>query len=288
MMDRFEFHRTPGPDDPKAICAFLALHTGLSRQTIKSAMQKGAVWVKPDRGRPRRIRRVTSALHLGDRVSLFYDPKVLSFIPPAARCLVDYRHYSLWYKPSGLLSQGSRWGDQGSLLWQAGTFFTPRRKAFLVHRLDREASGVMTVAHTSAAAARISALFQRREVIKDYLVEVMGKPGDSKGSGTISEALDGKSACTTFFVRDFNPEQHTSVVAVRIETGRKHQIRRHFELIGCPVMGDPLYGKGNKDAGGLRLSAYAISFTCPFTGRPVSVRLDAPDIHWAVSPSVLR
>lgn len=287
-MDKFEFHKVPVVNDPKAICDFLALHTGLSKQTIKSAMQKGAVWVKPARGRRRRIRRARSVIHSGDRVSLFYDPKVLTFIPPLARCLSDFGHYSLWYKPSGLLSQGSQWGDQGTLLWQAEAFFAPRRQAFLVHRLDREASGVMIVAHTPAAAARISTLFQRREVTKHYLVEVMGKPGGHEESGTISEALDGKPALTTFFVKDFSPERHTSLVAVRIESGRKHQIRRHFELIGCPVMGDPRYGKGNKDAGGLKLAAYAIAFACPFTGRPVSVRLEAPDIHWAVSPSALR
>jgi tRNA pseudouridine32 synthase/23S rRNA pseudouridine746 synthase len=287
-MDKFEFHRALAPNDPKAMCAFLALHTGLSRQTIKSALQKGAVWLKPVHGRRRRIRRATYALHSGDRVSLFYDSKVLTFIPPVARCLSDLGHYSLWCKPSGLLSQGSEWGDHGSLLRQVETFFTPRRQAFLVHRLDREASGVMMVAHTPDAAARISALFQQREVTKHYLVEVLGKPGEPEAKGTISDALDGKSALTSFIVRGVNPDRQTSLVVVRIDSGRKHQIRRHFEMIGCPVMGDPRYGKGNKDPGGLRLSAYALSLACPFTGRHISVRLDVSDIHWAVSPSVLR
>jgi tRNA pseudouridine32 synthase / 23S rRNA pseudouridine746 synthase len=286
-MEKCEFHKAPGPNDPKAICDFLALHTGLSKQNIKSAMQKGAVWLKPARGRRRRIRRATYAIRSGDRVSLFYDPKVLAFNPPTARCLSDFNHYSLWYKPSGLLSQGSEWGDHGSLLRQAEMFFTPRRQAFPVHRLDREASGVMIVAHTSDAAARISALFRNREVTKHYLVEVKGKPGGTEEKGTISQDLDGKSALTTFIVRDFNPQQQTSVVTVRIETGRMHQIRRHFDWIGCPVMGDPLYGKGNKDARGLKLSACAISFACPFTGRPISVRLEVSDIPWLVSPSVL-
>jgi tRNA pseudouridine32 synthase / 23S rRNA pseudouridine746 synthase len=286
-MDKFEFHKTPGPDDPKAMCAFLAVHTGLSRQTIKSALQKGAIWLKPARGRRRRIRRATHPLHSGDRVSLYYDPKILTFIPPVARCLSDLGHYSLWYKPVGLLSQGSEWGDHGSLLCQAEAFFTPRRKAFPVHRLDREASGVMMVAHTPDAAARLSALFQQREVMKHYLVEVMGKPGRLEEKGTISDALDGRPALTSFIVRGIHPERDTSLAVVRIDSGRKHQIRRHFETIGCPVMGDPRYGKGNKDAGGLRLSAYALSFACPFTGRPVSVRLDVSDIHWTVSPSVL-
>jgi len=286
-MNKFEFHKAPVPNDPKAMCAFLALHTGLSRQKIKSALQKGAVWLKPERGRPRRIRRATYALHSRDRVSLYYDPKVLAFIPPAARCLSDYAHFSLWLKPSGLLSQGSEWGDHGALLRQAEAFFTPPRQAFLVHRLDREASGVMMVAHSPDAAARISALFQKREVTKLYLVEVMGRPGEPEAKGTILHELDGRPAATSFVVRSFNPERETSLVVVRIDSGRKHQIRRHFELIGCPVMGDPRYGKGNKDAGGLKLSAYALSFTCPFTGRLISARLDVSDIHWAVSPSVL-
>jgi tRNA pseudouridine32 synthase / 23S rRNA pseudouridine746 synthase len=145
----------------------------------------------------------------------------------------------------------------------------------------------MIVAHTPDAAARISALFQQREVTKHYLVEVMGQPGELAAKGTISEPLDGKPALTSFTVRAVNPDRQTSVVMVRIDSGRKHQIRRHFEMIGCPVMGDPRYGKGNQDAGGLKLSAYALAFVCPFKGRPISVRLDVSDIHWAISPAVL-
>lgn len=282
-MDKFEFHKTHAPDDPKTICEFLAFHTGLSRQALKSAMQKGAAWLKPARGGHRRIRKAKFAIHPGDRVSLYYDPGILAFIPPSPRCLSDLNHFSLWYKPAGLLSQGSRWGDHGSLLRQVEMFFTPRRPAFLVHRLDREASGVVIVAHTAEAAARISSLFQRREVTKHYLVEVKGSPGGAEGCGTIRHLLDGKPASTAFVVRTFNPVTRTSIVDVRLETGRKHQIRRHFDGIGCPVMGDPLYGSGNKDPGGLRLCADSIAFTCPFTGRPVNVRLEIPDIPWIVS-----
>jgi tRNA pseudouridine32 synthase / 23S rRNA pseudouridine746 synthase len=279
-MDKFEFHKIHAPDDPKTICDFLALHTGLSRQALKLAMQKGAVWLKPVRGGQRRIRKAKFEIHSGDRISLFHDPKILTFMPPSPRCLSDFNHYSLWFKPVGLLSQGSLWGDHASLLRQVAVFFKPRRPAFLVHRLDREASGVMIVAHTAEAAARISSLFQRREVAKHYLVEVKGSPGGTEGSETICSDLDGRPASTSFVVKTFNPERRTSIVEVRIETGRKHQIRRHFEGIGCPVMGDPLYGSGNKDPGGLRLCADAITFTCPFTGRPVSARLEISDIPW--------
>jgi tRNA pseudouridine32 synthase/23S rRNA pseudouridine746 synthase len=145
---------------------------------------------------------------------------------------------------------------------------------------------VLIVAHTAEAAGRISSLFQRREVTKHYRVEVKGNPGGAQGRGTIRDELDGKSALTTFRVRAVDPEQQISVVDVHIETGRTHQIRRHFELIGCPVVGDPLYGSGNKDPGGLRLSACAIAFTCPFTGRPIRVRLEDSDIPWIASPAV--
>jgi tRNA pseudouridine32 synthase / 23S rRNA pseudouridine746 synthase len=70
-------------------------------------------------------------------------------------------------------------------------------------------------------------------------------------------------------------ENHTSLLRVFIRTGRKHQIRRHLDMIGFPVPGDPRYGSGNKNTDGMCLTASALSFQCPLTGFPC--RIQWPD-----------
>jgi tRNA pseudouridine32 synthase/23S rRNA pseudouridine746 synthase len=66
-----------------------------------------------------------------------------------------------------------------------------------------------------------------------------------------------------------------SVVDVVMQTGRKHQIRRHFALAGFPVMGDPAYGRNNRNSAGLKLTACGLEFNCPFTGQALKFELPA-------------
>lgn len=263
--EKFSFEKTVQEDFQPQACEFLAAHTGLSKARIKDAMNKGACWLdRKGRGRMR-LRKATFALQKGDSIELHYDAKVLSAKPPAAACVADFKHYSLWLKPAGLLSQGTSYGDHGSLLRCAETFFNPRREAYPVHRLDREASGLILVAHSAKAAGRLSRLFQEHEVLKRYRVEVLGRP--EKDEGMIDEPLDGKEAQTRYTVISGHPESGTSVLLVEIQTGRLHQIRRHLADIGHPVMGDPRYGSGNKDGRPMRLAACELEWRCPFSGK---------------------
>ena len=247
----------------------LAARTGLSKSRIKDAMNKGAVWKENRAGASSRLRKATSLLSHGGNLELYYDEKVLALEPPEATLISDLRHYSVWFKPAGLMSQGTRYGDHCSLLRQVELFFTPRRKVFLVHRLDREASGPLLIAHSSDAAARLSALFQKDLIIKKYRVEVLGNMAAIKVHGTIEFLLDNKKAVTEFTAESYDPETQTSVVSVIIRTGRGHQIRRHLDMAGFPVMGDPRYGKGNKNTEGMKLSAVSLRFRCPFQNKEV-------------------
>lgn len=254
-------------------CDFLAAQSGLSKARIKDAMNKGAVWIRKRKGGLRRLRRATAALSAGDRLELYYDERLLSVKPPQAQCLGDLKHYSVWYKPAGLMAQGTMYGDHCSLMRQAELFFKSGREIFLVHRLDREASGVMLLAHSRNAAARLSELFRHNLIIKQYRVEVLGNLSGRGARGTIDLPLDGTSALTEYEVASYDPRSNTSTATVLIRTGRLHQIRRHFEMIGFPVMGDPKYGKGNKNADGMRLAAVSLKFRCPFQGKEVEFTL---------------
>jgi tRNA pseudouridine32 synthase/23S rRNA pseudouridine746 synthase len=268
-MKRIIFKTTVASIQTGPVSEFLSAQTGLSRVRVKDAMNKGAVWIKRKNGKMKRLRRATTSLRPADHIELYYDEKTLSLHPPEARCLSDQKHYSVWFKPVGLLAQGTQYGDYCSLMRQVELYFRSSREIFLVHRLDREASGIMLLAHTKEAAAKLSGLFQKNLVIKKYLVEVLGNPGDKGRLGIIDLPLDGKPSLTEFSVQSYVPETNTAIVDVIIKTGRLHQIRRHFDMIGFPVIGDPKYGTGNKNTEGMKLSALSLSFRCPFLNREV-------------------
>lgn len=246
---------------PGSACDILALDTDLSKMRIKKAMNRGAVWLEQNGSKKRRIRR-----------------GIIQLKEPTAHCIRDYRRYSIWYKPAGLMTQGSPFGDHCTLSRQVQNFFKPTRKAFIVHRIDREASGLVMVAHDRLAAAALSKLLRQREVQKYYQVNVRGDFSRYQDSiGSIELALDDKAAKTCFQLLHYDARKDQSKVRVWIETGRRHQIRRHFDLIGYPVMGDPRYGSANKNQIGLQLVAYALHFKCPFDGKSVSIEFD-PDV----------
>lgn len=250
---------------------FLANRSGLSKSSIKDAMNKGAVWLKRKGLGRMRLRKAAFLLKKGDILELHYDSRVLSIVPPSASLLLDYGHYSIWFKPAGLLTQGTEYGDHGTLLRQAEVHFKSRRKIFPVHRLDREASGLIMIAHSRKAAAELSRLFAGHSVVKRYQVEVLGVP--EKEEGIIKEPLDGKPAVSRYRLIASNPEKRTSTLLVEIETGRMHQIRRHLAGAGLPVMGDPRYGTGNRDGRPMRLIACELRWRCPITGKEREISL---------------
>lgn len=236
----------------------LAQASGLSKQRIKDAMAKGACWWTL-KGKQVRLRKAKRELKPGTRIQLFYDDQVLARKPGQPELIADKTRYSVWHKPHGLLSQGSQWGDHCSLLRLAETELN--RPCFLVHRLDADAAGLMLVAHDSKAAGALSQLFSGRNLTKIYRAEVVGEL-DVKDR-VIDAALDGKASVSRVTTQARNLETGTTLLEVAIETGRKHQIRRHLAGIGHPIVGDRLYG--TPDAEGLQLEAVYLAFTCPFT-----------------------
>lgn len=263
--NRITIRETVQPGQKTTAIDLLAIKTGLSKTRLKDAMNKGAVWVQ--RGKKRsRLRRATVVLSDGDCIELNYDEEVLGRSVPAPELIHDAGHYSIWNKPAGMLTQGTEYGDHCSLLRQAELFFEMKREVFPVHRLDREASGLVVIAHSRAAAAKFSELFQKQQVEKTYRVVVRGIAGPVSASAAIDVPLDGKAARSRYCVSSVDKEAEISTLIIRIETGRLHQIRRHCAAIGHPVMGDPKYGEGNKNQEGLQLTAESLQFRCPFSG----------------------
>ena len=246
--------------------------TGLPKQRIKSAMTSGAVWLSRN-GKTRRLRRAKRALRKGDEIHLYYDEEILSERPPEPSLLADVGAYSVWNKPYGLRSQGSKWGDHCTIVRWAEQNLRPERPAFTVHRLDRATSGVILVAHFRTMAASLSALFSERKITKRYRAVVKGDFSRLPGPVRVDSAIDGRSAASEFTFQEHLASGEQSLVDVQIETGRKHQIRRHLAELDYPVVGDRLYGTGEADGADLQLTAYLLAFHCPVNDTPVEYRL---------------
>jgi tRNA pseudouridine32 synthase / 23S rRNA pseudouridine746 synthase len=255
-------------------CDLLVQETGLSKSAVKQAMNLGAVWHRRGKAKERRLRRATFEILPQDHLGIYYDASILSRKAPSAICMKDNHHYSIWFKPTGLMTQGSRYGDHCALTRQVERYFMPHRKVYLVHRLDRETAGLVVLCHHSKAAGHFSRMFRRREVKKGYEVRVRGDLRRHGDHGEIALPLDGREAFTIYRWTAYDQKMDESHARVEIITGRTHQIRRHFDMIGYPVVGDPRYGEGNKNRTGLRLIATSLEFTCPYQHHPIRVHID--------------
>jgi len=264
----FEIHLTVENTDSSAV-DLLAEATSLSRQHIKQVMQKGAVWLEEKKtGKPRRLRRASKTPAAGDELHLYYDTQVLESIPAPPELVADQGEYSIWYKPFGLLSQGSKWGDHCTIQRWVEQNLTPQRPAFIVHRLDRAATGLIMIAHQKRIASDLAKLFAQREMEKHYRVIVHGQFPESAWPQKMDTDIDGRHARSYARLLEYNAEKNYSLLDVRIETGRKHQIRKHLLSIGFSVVGDRLYhGEGQQQEGGenLQLTASSLAFICPLT-----------------------
>lgn len=270
---KIETHVSVAASDQNAV-TLLQEASGLSKQRIKLAMTQGAVWLT--RGsNTQRLRRAKRLLREDDELHLYYDAQILAEVPAEPTLIADVGNYSVWNKPYGLRSQGSKWGDHCTVVRWAERHLQPERPAFTVHRLDRAANGLILVAHSKRMAAALSKIFQSRKVEKRYLALVAGDFSSHPDPLRIEQAIDGRNAVSEFSLRQLGATREQSLVDVRIETGRKHQIRRHLADLGHPVVGDRLYGSGEADGVDLQLTACLLAFRCPASGEKVEYRLGA-------------
>ncbi|MCU7938589.1 MAG: RluA family pseudouridine synthase [gamma proteobacterium symbiont of Bathyaustriella thionipta] len=257
--EKFEKHLSISNDNVTAI-DILAEHIDFSRQKIKQIMQKGAVWLTQEQS-TRRIRRASKKLCIGQTLHLYYDAHILEQTDFSARLIADEGDYSVWFKPSGMLSQGSKYGDHSTIYRWAETHLQPQRNAFLVHRLDKATSGLILIAHSKKAAATLSKMFSERLIDKYYKALVQGLP---QAPGIIDRPLENKKAITKILSAEQINNPLFSLLDIQILTGRKHQIRQHLSHTGHPVVGDRLYGNAQNKSIDLCLTAYKIIFTSPF------------------------
>lgn len=159
----------------------------------------------------------------------------------------------------------------------------------IVHRLDKETTGVLLAAKTRLAHQKLVEAFSERRVDKLYLAICAGRPAN----GTIKAPIgrhpvhrkemtvlnDGREAISEIQTAAFN--DRISLVLIRPKTGRTHQIRVHMKHIGCPILGDPIYGSDSLNHSlapeRLLLHAYRLTFPHPVTGLPIQLTAPIPD-----------
>jgi 23S rRNA pseudouridine1911/1915/1917 synthase len=191
-------------------------------------------------------------------------------------------------KPAGLLSMGSEREKEKTAHRMLNEYLkalakSPRQQVFIVHRLDRETSGLMVFARSESVQAALQGNW--KNVTKRYLAIVEGTP--SRASGTLRDNLvesksfkvlrvvkGGELAITHY--RVMKTSGNKSLLELTLETGRKHQIRVQLAAIGHPILGDRKYGAATDPARRLALHSCELKFRHPSSGAAMEFRSTLP------------
>jgi 23S rRNA pseudouridine1911/1915/1917 synthase len=192
-------------------------------------------------------------------------------------------------KPAGLLtSTGPREKRPTALamLRQYVRASQPDAQVGLIHRLDRDASGLLIFSKNHQAYLSLKRQFFEHSVQRIYQAMVNGSPNPRQGSirsrlveradGSVHSTDDprkGELAITHYETISRNKDR--AMLRVKLETGKKHQIRAHLAERGMPIVNDPLYGDG-KPQGRLMLAAVELTIVHPGTGKPMNFQIDPP------------
>lgn len=189
-------------------------------------------------------------------------------------------------KPAGLLTVATRRERLDTAFSWLKAHLTARDlgRPYVVHRLDRDTSGLLLFARNAAVRDRLQANWS--DVRKVYMAVTEGTPRPPQGvvENSLIEGRDlrvratrqglGQWAVTRY--RVVGVRGRLALVQVVLETGRKHQIRVHMAALGCPIIGDPVYGTAGNPAGRLGLHAHRLTLTHPTTGQTLELTSPLP------------
>jgi len=298
-MDEEIIRLTAEPADAgERLDRLLARHiSDVSRSTIQKWIADGRVSVD---GKPARASHKTAA---GQVIEIRVPPPQRFELRPEAiplEIIYEDDDLAVVNKPAGMVVHPAAGHWSGTLVNALMARFPelsereeeqpdePAPRPGIVHRLDKDTSGLMIIAKTARVAEKLQAQFQEHRVHKTYLALVEGVP--RAGAGLIDAPIgrDPRQRKRMAVVREGRPAQTSYRVArqfaahalLEVEplTGRTHQIRVHLAYIGHPVVGDPVYGRRRASLACPRqfLHATRLTFTHPTTGAPMSFEVPLP------------
>ncbi|MDA8091093.1 MAG: RluA family pseudouridine synthase [Nitrospiraceae bacterium] len=273
------------------LLALLTEKTGTSSTKARSLIKQGAVHVDG-----KAVFRPDLRVRPGQGVEIIEKKSRKAVKPPLFPVLYEDEFLIAAQKPAGLLSISTKTENRSTFYRAVSDYVKggmprvrgkiPGAKIFIIHRLDREVSGVMLFAKNQEIKKAIQDSWDKTEKIYNALVE--GRPpkdedtitgwlcesGESLVWSCPAPAPDSKSfakyAVTHY--KFITGNRRYSLLEVRIETGRKHQIRVHMKDIGCPVVGDKKYGAtGKSPIERMGLHAARLTFTHPVNGRKIVI-----------------
>lgn len=260
---------------------FLVTHArGYSRNNLKSLLTARQVLVD---GTP--VTRYDCPLSPGQQVSL--APRRGKEGALCFPILYEDEHLLAVDKPAGLLTVANE-GERLNTAYRQVTAYVraghPGSRVFIVHRLDRDTSGVLLFAKDPETKAALQGAWEQIVRQRSYLAVVEGAPPQESGTvrsflretrtHLVYEASAGKEAVTHY--RVLRRGRGYSLVAVEIHTGRKNQIRVQLSGLGCPVAGDKQYGARTSPLGRLCLHADTLALDNPLTGQSITLHAPAP------------
>lgn len=278
------------PDEiGKRADVIVARLTGASRSRVAQAVQCGRVVVNGAAVKG------GYALEFGDVLDFDVPERApLTAIPEAIDISIVYEDDDLLVvdKPAGMITHPAHGATSGTLvnalLAHFGELPGDAVRPGLIHRLDRDTSGLLIVAKTQRALSALGHSMRARHIHREYLAIVHGVPEHVSGKieGAIGRdphnrlkyaiVTDGKPAITHYTLRERFAGY--SELIFRLETGRTHQIRVHLSAMGHPLLNDPIYGREDHRFGlpGQALHAWKLGFVHPTTGEELQFEVDPP------------
>lgn len=290
-----------------ALVRHLKNRAEISRTTIQSWIEAGLVRVNGEV-----VKRPAERLRAGDVIELELPPPPPrpAIVPEAMPLEVVYEdeHLLAVAKPPGLVVHPAYRNREGTLLnallWRARQDDPEGGYVGLVHRLDKDTSGLLLVARTPAAHAGLARTIERRELGKEYLALVYGRTPVAKGQielgihrdphdrrRMLASREEGRASTTRYerLAESVGEGERLTLLRVELVTGRTHQIRAHLQAVGLPIVGDPVYGaprfQGIADPELSRrceafprqaLHAWRLRLAHPATGDPLELRAPLP------------
>lgn len=281
--------------EPAELMAFLLVKLPQkSRNNIKTLLRDGQVWVE---GKVQS--QYNLQLQAGQRVEIRREKTERAPALSGLTILYEDAHLIVIDKPEGLLSISTGKSDEKTAYNLLSAYLkrqNPAHKIFIVHRLDRDTSGVMVFAKSEKVKERLQASWEPSTKERTYLAIAEGKV--SEPQGTIISYLKESKAFVVYSTQDPKQGQkavtHFEVIAqsqdfsllkINLETGRKNQIRVHLQDFGHPIVGDKKYGASSNPIRRLGLHAWILGFVHPITNEKLRFETKVPSHFRGLFPT---